>query len=100
MSKVYIVSNTGRDFENYSKLKEFGEYVFLTSGFVDLHKVEVIKKRIANLLVNADKDDYLVLEGSKLLCAITVLVWLQLFGSCQILQWNPRKGYEVYQLQL
>lgn len=99
MSKVYIVNNSGNE---YDKAKEFGdELIFLTTGFVKLSNIAALRTKIKNLLKESSADDFLILEGSKLLCALTVLVWKELNGKCLVLQWNPSNGtnrYEAYEL--
>jgi hypothetical protein len=105
MPKVYVVSNNGFDLTNAEK---FGEVIYLTSGFVDVHKdYDKLKEKLTNILKDATPDDYLLLVGVNLLCVMAYEIMSNAFASknledypkAKLLHWNSKlRDYSVYQL--
>lgn len=93
MPKVYVISNNGFDFTSAA---EKGELVFLTSGYVDVHKdFDKFQEKFQNILKDfKHEEDYLLLVGSNLLC---VLAYHCVLGPTptRILQWHPLQNRYV-----
>lgn len=96
MAKVYIVSNNGFDFD---PAKEFGELVFLTTGYVNVHEnFEDYKKKFVNILKEFQpQTDYLLLVGVNLLnvLAYSAIREVDNVQPIKVLQWNANQNKYV-----
>lgn len=91
-NKVYVTNFTG--FE-YSEAEKFGEMVFMTEGYVDFKNINKVTEKLAFFIQKSKPDDYLLLSGNNLLCAIALHHWLMFHGTCKVLHWQL-KNYVEY----
>lgn len=97
MSKVYVVSNNGY---NFDKARELGELVFLTIGSIDVGKnFSILKEKFENILKDTTEDDYLLLVGSNLLCLLAYSIIKSINSNVKLLYWSQStKTYVQYTL--
>jgi hypothetical protein len=89
MSKIYNTNFNPR--HSYEKAEELGELVHMTKGYIPPHKLAQFSKFFQNYAKQANKDDYLLLSGSNLVCVIAVASWLEVHGEVQVLQHTKSK---------
>lgn len=86
--KVYI-TNYNYAFD-YTGAEGFGEPIFMTQGVVPnqhlLQKLDIFRKFAAQ----SSPEDYLLLSGSNVLCAMATIAWAEVHGSVNILSHAPR----------
>jgi len=99
LNSVYVVNYGGY---NYDGAEQYGDLVFITKGFVDLSNETAFKKaqeRLQKFIEDATPDDYLLLSGNSLLCAIAVVLWRDIHKKVKILHWDTlQKGYVLYNI--
>lgn len=106
MPKVYVTNYNGN--YDYSKAEEYGELIHMTQGFIPGSRYDSSMKTFENYAKTASDDDYLLLSGSNLVCALAVAAWLRHKGKVNLLQhgksWdeskNPIPVYLSYNVSL
>jgi hypothetical protein len=95
MSTVYVVNfNANYD---YTDAARFGEVVYMSKGYLPDRSPEDMAKLFREYAVNSKPEDYLLLSGSNILCAIAVAEWMAkgpvnvLFMSTK----NKKRQYET-----
>lgn len=97
MPNVYVVNNAGYD---YDKAQEHGELIYLTQGYINIHKdYDELVGKLKNLIKTANpENDFLLLSGNNLLCLLAFDIWKEIHKKVNILHWNPSFGARVYEL--
>lgn len=85
---VYVTNFTGHE---YTNAEQYGELVYLTKGFVSFDNLNSIKSRVSEFIKQANNEDYLLLSGNNLICALATNLWLNYHTQCKILHWNGLK---------
>lgn len=83
--RVWITNYAGHDYE---KAKPFGELKYLTKGFIDFKSLDRIKFLVAQEIADSSPDDYLLLSGTSLVCAIASVLFYALHGRVNILNFD------------
>lgn len=97
MNKVYVTNFSGY---TYDKADQFGELIYITSGFVNVSNNQELRNKLNSFITKANKDDYLLLSGNNLLCALALHCWLNVHGVCKVLHWNGlSKSYDLHTIQ-
>jgi hypothetical protein len=96
MSKVYVTNFSGY---TYDKADSYGELIYITKGFVNIGNINELKKRLNTFITQTDKDDYLLLSGNNLLCALALHLWINHHSNCKVLHWNGlTKSYDLHEI--
>lgn len=95
-NKVFVTNMSGYEYESAEK---FGDLVYVTQGFIKLDKLDNLKKLFKKFIDSASAEDYLLLSGNTLVCALAVHLWMEKFGTAKVLHWNfNTKEYDLYTL--
>jgi hypothetical protein len=89
MPNVFVVSNGGHDF---SKAKQFGPLIFLSSGTVNKFHITEMAREFAAILSISEPEDYLVLNGPTVMSCVACSIMAQLHGKLNLLLW--KKGQD------
>lgn len=87
-TSVYVSNFTGFD---YTDAQKHGELIYITKGFVDFTNLLGIKKRVIEFIKDSKEEDFLLISGNNLLCAICINQWLNHHPKCKVLHWNGMK---------
>lgn len=94
MPKVYVTNYNGN--YDYSKAESYGELIHMTQGFIPTSRYDGALKTFENYAKTASDEDFLLLSGSNLVCALAVAAWLRHRGSIKLLQhgkaWDESKN--------
>lgn len=93
MSKVFVTNFAGHD---YTKAEKFGELIYLTKGFVDFNSLDRIKFRVAEKLLDADDEDYLLFSGNSYISIIAAIIWYERFKRVKLLVHEFRSSENEY----
>ena|SRR5690606_5238394 len=78
---------------DYSLAKQWGEIVTLTTGRIDLSKLDNVRTQIYQILeAAATGEDYLLLAGHPIVCIYAAAFMLGKFGRLNLLIWNGLRG--------
>lgn len=98
VNRVYITNNSGYPYDQASK---YGEFVFLTRGYMYYHNINDIIKKLGNIIDEATEDDYLCLSGNNFICALALHLWSNKHSICKVLHWDQdSKDYKLYPIAL
>lgn len=100
--KVYVTNYNGN--YDYSPAEAYGEIINMTSGFVPAKNFQSILNTFENYAKTATENDFLLLSGSNLVCALAMTAWMRHHGSVTLLQHtkvpdsnnNPTPSYQQY----
>jgi hypothetical protein len=92
MPKVYCTNYNGS--YDYSAAEKFGTVIHMTQGFVPPHRHDAIMQVFENYAKTANSEDYLLLSGSNLVCAIATVAWLNYNPGIRLLQHMKVKGVD------
>lgn len=90
--KVWISNYAGH---NYDAALKYGEFQYITRGYVSFQSLDRVKYVIAEKVALTDKEDWLLISGRPLISILAVVVWLAVHKQVKILHWD-QKGGEVY----
>lgn len=90
MPKVYSTNYNGS--YDYSAAEKFGTVIHMTQGFIPPHKHGAIMQTFENYAKTATADDYLLLSGSNLVCAMATAAWLKYNEKVRLLQHMKNKS--------
>lgn len=62
----------------------------MTSGNINPFNVDRLMVLIAPRLEHATEDDYLLISGPQMLCAVVIAMWLKRFHKANLLQWSTK----------
>lgn len=92
--KVYVTNYNGN--YDYSSAESYGELINMTQGFIPFHRYDAVLNTFENYAKTANENDYLLLSGSNLVCALAVSAWIKHRGSARLLQhgkaWDEKKN--------
>ena len=83
MPTVFI-SNVARD-KDYTPAAKYGAIRAITRGNFPIFKTNRLIEEIIEPLLESNDDDYLVLSGSSIICALCVALWLQMHDNLKVL---------------
>lgn len=91
--RVYIVNKSGHDF---SSARHFGSLVYLTEGEKDPFQVTKMYRQMAAILVDSQRDDYLLVSGLTVMNCIASSVLARKHGIVNWLLYDNRsESYKV-----
>jgi hypothetical protein len=94
--RVFISNYGGHDYEAASG---YGELKWITKGFVSHQSLDRLKYQIAEEVLKTDKEDWLLLSGKPLICAVTALLWFAIHRKVKLLVWDQKgKGVKYREL--
>lgn len=85
MPKVYVTNLAGYD---YSPAEIYGDMIYMSRGYIkpqDLNK-QIIK--VQAIISESERDDFLLLSGNNLICALALQHWMTIHNACQIIHWD------------
>lgn len=84
---VWVINEGGHDF---SSAEQYGRLVPITSGTINPFNVDRLMVLAAPRLEHATDEDYLLISGPQMLCAVVIAMWLKRFGKANLLQWSTK----------
>lgn len=84
--KVYVTNYNGN--YDYSPAEKYGELINMTQGFIPAYRYQSILSTFDNYAKTASDEDYLLLSGSNLVCALAVICWHKHGRKLRLLQHN------------
>lgn len=85
--KVWISNHSGHD---YSNAKQYGEFDWITKGYVSFQSLDRVKFTIAEQVSKTNKDDWLLISGRPIISCIAILVWFICHNQVKILHWDQK----------
>lgn len=97
--RVFVTNYAGHD---YTDAERYGEFVWITKGFVSFQSLDRVKFNIAELLIKeeSNKEDWLLLSGKPIICVVTALIWFALHQKVKILVWDQKNRNKYRELVL
>jgi hypothetical protein len=83
MPTVFI-SNVARD-KDYTPAAKYGAIRGITRGNYPIYKTNRLIEEIIEPLLESKPDDFLVLSGSSVICALCVAIWFQIHDDLKVL---------------
>jgi len=90
--KVFVTNYNGS--YDYSSAEKHGELVNMTQGFIPLHRATSILSTFENYAKQATSDDFLLLSGSNLVCALAMAAWMKHRPNVSLLQHHKVNGQD------
>src|SRR6266480_5307287 len=84
---VWLINEGGHD---YKDAERFGRLMPITTGTVNPFNPDRLMVMVSHRLRVAAQEDYLVISGSPVLCALAMTMWLRRFKLCNTLLWSHR----------
>jgi len=86
--RVFITNYAGHTYEGAHK---YGEFVYLTKGYISFKSLDRIKYTIAEQIINESTPaDWLLLSGVPALSAIAAAIWVAHHGQVKLLVWDKK----------
>jgi hypothetical protein len=82
--KVYVTNHNAN--YDYSSAEAYGEIIYMTSGYMPAKNYQSILTTFENYAKTATENDYLLLSGANLVCALAMAAWLRHHKSVTLLQ--------------
>ncbi len=92
---VYITNNSGHDFD---AARVYGEFSFLTEGFIPWDKLNLAYRQMAEGLKDSQPDDWLLLTGPTSICCVACAIMGHLHGKINLLVYDKGGFYQKHQL--
>jgi len=89
---VWIVNEGGHD---YSAAETFGNLIPVTVGAINPFNPDRIMVNVREIFKLARADDWVLISGNQMLCMVVFAMWLERFGTANILQWSTKKHIYV-----
>ena len=102
--KIFVTNYNGN--YDYSAAEKHGELVFMTHGYIPMHRFDSAMKSFENYAKESGPDDKLLLSGSNLICALAVLAWSRHRPHVELMQHGIRSdssanpSYIFYRVQV
>lgn len=90
--RVFITNYAGHD---YGNTREYGEFVWITKGYVSFQSLDRVKYQVAEKVAESRKQDWLCLSGTPLISVLAVLIWYHKHKVVNLLVWD-RKMQDKY----
>lgn len=87
--KIFVANKASN--LDYKEAENFGEIVPVTRGYIDFTNIQKLSHEINKSIYLATEDDYLLLSGHNLVCAMVVWLWIKKFGSVQVLHFDKKE---------
>jgi len=91
MSNKIHVTNYNPAYD-YSNAEQYGELIFMTKGYLPPSAHRKAEESFLAYATQASTDDYLMLSGSNIVCALALASWLSVFKSANLLYHVKGKG--------
>lgn len=88
-SRVFVTNYAGHD---YTNAERYGEFVWVTKGYVSLQSLDRLKYTIAEVIVTSQAEDWLLLSGKPIISVIAALIWFSMHQKVKILLWDQKRG--------
>jgi hypothetical protein len=97
---VWIVNESGHDYDKALEAVPNGELKPLTVGRVNPHQVDRLSDEIAQGIGRyAQPGDYLLISGTPVLNLLAGILWSMRFGDMNLLQWDAKfREYKKYKV--
>lgn len=97
MAKVWIANYAGHP---YDAAEKFGEFHYMTRGYVSLGNLDRLVYDIVKKIVKTEPDDFLLLSGLCIISTIAATAWMLRHGRVKILHWDKKKSdYQVLEFK-
>ena len=94
-SRVFITNFAGHDYE---KAKPYGEFYWITKGYVSFQSLDRVKFLITEQVAKSTPEDWLLLSGTPLISVIAALVWYALHKKVKLLVFDQKGDGQYRQL--
>jgi hypothetical protein len=84
MPKVYV-TNYNPNFQ-YDAAEEFGDVIYMTEGVQSKAKMSKLYDVFKAFAQRASEEDFVMLSGTNLVCAIATSAWLSIHPRMNVLQ--------------
>jgi len=91
MPKVYII-NQGAG-HNFDPAKEFGDLVFLSTGWIDRLGTGTMHRAFSEVLADSQPDDLIVLTSLAVMCSVACAIFAHKHGRLNLLLYKGRGVY-------
>jgi len=99
MSKVFVLNEL--ESRDYSTAIPYGELIFVTKGYVNLHDLGQLRRKLDSLIKFSNPSDYVIVIGPSVLIMLFGILWFQKHGLMNVLAWNSQvKGYVPFVIGL
>ncbi len=88
MRKVFVLNNGGK---NYGDAERFGDIVFCTQGSLDKWDVSQMYRDLEMALIDANPDDFILLDSLASLCSVASAMMAARFGEVHFLIFKDGK---------
>jgi len=85
---VWIINEGGHD---YSEAEKFGNLIPVTVGAINPFNPDRIMINVRSIFELAKVDDWILISGNQMVCMVMFAMWIERFGSANILQWSTKK---------
>lgn len=86
--RVYVANLANLD---YSQAEKFGTLVPFTKHYVKFNNIDGLTAKISNDLTQVNpQEDFLILSGNNLICALVLHLWMKRYNYARILHWDTR----------
>lgn len=92
---VFITNYSAHD---YSDATKYGELKPITTGSLNLMNVDRLITAAVEQTDESTPEDYLLISGPPLMCALAQAVWMQRHGKCKILIYDAKEREYVMKL--
>lgn len=80
--RVFVTNFAGHD---YASAEQYGELVFITKGYISFQSLDRVKYSVMEAIVKSTPQDYLLLSGTPVICAIAAVAWFCLHREVKLL---------------
>jgi hypothetical protein len=84
---VWISNYAGHD---YSSATSYGEFKFITKGYVSFQSLDRVKYGIVETVAQTDREDWLLISGRPLISIIAALAWYTRHGQVKVLHYDQK----------
>lgn len=96
--RVFITNYAGHTYEGAHK---YGDFVYLTKGYISFKSLDRIKFTIAEQIINeSTAEDWLLLSGVPALSAIAAALWMAHHGQVKLLVWDKKYKDHYRELEI
>lgn len=85
--RVWITNYAGHD---YKSAEKYGEFKYITRGYVSFQSLDRVKYQIAETLKDSQKDDWLLISGRPLISILASFIWFYMHKQVKLLSWDQK----------